>query len=302
VGEDLRRPDIREDAEINRRNFRITKRILDKYDYTPGCVGCEATLNDNQFGQRDHTVECRNRIESEMKNDPMDKQWIDDRNIRIKQEEPQPREQGIKREEEPKEEVREQPRSSSVETVEQDRQGSDVPVPESDDVMDDEVLYGEFQQGEQPARLSAQRETREDTNPQPAKKIRLEAIKKRIGGFVSELKLEKYDGSRQKLANVILDFELNRKSNKGCEQDITDIIQKISERETMTPHNDNHLEDVPRHDVLRRGQWRQEAQQEDGHRCQKIGDGVLRKDGRLQEGPEDRDQEAWRQDDHDPMD
>ena len=114
--------------------------------------------------------------------------------------------------------------------------------------------------------------------------------------------MKKYDGSRQRLANVILDLELNRKSNKGCKQEITDIIQKISERETMTPHNDDNLEEMCEnmtfYDEVNGGKKLNEKMVIEARRLEveffeKMGvyKRVLRT-GR----------EAWRQDDHGPMD
>ena len=38
-------PEVQEEADIHHRGFRVTNRILEKYDDTAGCPGCEAKLN-----------------------------------------------------------------------------------------------------------------------------------------------------------------------------------------------------------------------------------------------------------------
>ena len=55
-----------------RRNFRITNRILEKYGHTPG----------GARGRREHTDACRNRIENNMLEDPVEKGWIEKRDKR----------------------------------------------------------------------------------------------------------------------------------------------------------------------------------------------------------------------------
>ena len=76
-------PEVREPVRPPRRNFKITRKVLEKYDYTSGCAGCEATLEGRQWGGRDHTAECRARIERAMAEDPVDLRRILERDERL---------------------------------------------------------------------------------------------------------------------------------------------------------------------------------------------------------------------------
>ena len=49
------------------RDFRITKELLAKYGYTPGCMGC--TANKHGSDRRGRTVRCRQRLEQCMRDD-----------------------------------------------------------------------------------------------------------------------------------------------------------------------------------------------------------------------------------------
>ena len=69
--EPLTKLEARTEEQVVRRNFRITKRILEKYGHTPGCIGCEAALAGG--ARREHTDACCNRIESKMLEDPDEK-------------------------------------------------------------------------------------------------------------------------------------------------------------------------------------------------------------------------------------
>ena len=75
-------PEARAEEEVVRRNFRITNRILGKYGHTPGCTGCEAALAGGARGRREHTDACRNRIKNKMLEDPDEKGWIEKRDKR----------------------------------------------------------------------------------------------------------------------------------------------------------------------------------------------------------------------------
>ena len=134
--EPVSRPEVREEEEVNRRNFRITRRILEKYGCTAGYPGCEAHLEGRDRGGRDHTRKCRDRIERKMLEDPEDKEAIDKRDKRLQRTvcEKDGMTDGGK---------------EQVDT----REGIDVPVPadeeseengnmETDD-EDDNVLYGQ---------------------------------------------------------------------------------------------------------------------------------------------------------------
>ena len=81
------RQQAKEDEGVIRRNFRITKRLIEKYGHTSGCIGCEALMEGRIRGARDHTRECRARIEKSMKEDPEDKVWINKRDERSEKKE-----------------------------------------------------------------------------------------------------------------------------------------------------------------------------------------------------------------------
>ena len=68
-------------SELLRRDFGITKRMLERYDYTAECLGCNAALSNKP--RREHNKECRERIEAQMHEDPEDLVRIIERDIRL---------------------------------------------------------------------------------------------------------------------------------------------------------------------------------------------------------------------------
>ena len=58
-----------EEREVRRRDFKITKRILEKYGYDPDCPGCTGALTGKR---REHTLKCRVRLEEKMNDDVVD--------------------------------------------------------------------------------------------------------------------------------------------------------------------------------------------------------------------------------------
>ena len=68
-------------SEPVRRDFQITKRVLERYDNTVGCPGCNAALSNKP--RREHNKECRERIEAQMHEDPEDLVRIIERDIRL---------------------------------------------------------------------------------------------------------------------------------------------------------------------------------------------------------------------------
>ena len=65
-GHKLPKPPSRHDPGLIR-DFRITDEILLKYGYAKGCKGCEA--KELGIGKRNHSDECRGRIEKEASED-----------------------------------------------------------------------------------------------------------------------------------------------------------------------------------------------------------------------------------------
>lgn len=71
---EARRADTRDPPEVVPRDFRITKKLLDKHG---------ATLEGRTRGQRGHIKACRDRIEKAMKEDMIDKDRIERRDTRL---------------------------------------------------------------------------------------------------------------------------------------------------------------------------------------------------------------------------
>ena len=60
----------------------ITHKEIDKYGPTPECVGCEVEAR-CEVTRREHSDNCRNRIEEEMRRDEADKQRLDNTDGRM---------------------------------------------------------------------------------------------------------------------------------------------------------------------------------------------------------------------------
>ena len=69
-----------EEMETSRRDFRITKQVIDKYGHTLGCKGCDAH---RQGKCRDHSKVCRKRIADQMIADDVLRSRISSRNTRL---------------------------------------------------------------------------------------------------------------------------------------------------------------------------------------------------------------------------
>ena len=83
------RPRIEEDQEyvpeINVKRMMIRKEDVEKYGATKNCGGCQA-VEEGRGRRVNHTQECRNRIEEEMKQDPNDAMRIERSKRRIDEE------------------------------------------------------------------------------------------------------------------------------------------------------------------------------------------------------------------------
>ena len=67
-GADIPEARVMPDMKI-RRDFKVTRGLLDDLGPTPGCIGCEAAMTAGSTS-RPHTRECRDRLEELMTNDP----------------------------------------------------------------------------------------------------------------------------------------------------------------------------------------------------------------------------------------
>ena len=73
-------PTTQEPPKPKRREFKITRKLLEKQGYHSDCLGCDAVLN--RISQRPHSAACRNRLEEEMEADFEDVQRLIDRDVR----------------------------------------------------------------------------------------------------------------------------------------------------------------------------------------------------------------------------
>ena len=67
VAEGMPQPMTQEPPKPKRREFKITRKLLEKHGYHSDCSGCDAVLN--RTSQRPHSAACRNRLEEEMEPD-----------------------------------------------------------------------------------------------------------------------------------------------------------------------------------------------------------------------------------------
>ena len=77
---------MRQHEEGLRRDFRITAEILETIGYTTDCAGCEAKILGTDH--RNHSAECRKRLEKEMQRDENMKEALERRNMRMQMEPP----------------------------------------------------------------------------------------------------------------------------------------------------------------------------------------------------------------------
>ena len=63
------------------RDFRITRKVIEKFGYSPGCIGCEAHMTGGC--QREHSMTCRRRLEDEMVKDDSARVTITKRDLRM---------------------------------------------------------------------------------------------------------------------------------------------------------------------------------------------------------------------------
>ena len=79
----LERPMARPSRRGEVRELRITKRLLEKYGYTPNCPGCTKSQSHNSKGQRPHTAACRTRIYLSMQDDPEELERLEGAVVRV---------------------------------------------------------------------------------------------------------------------------------------------------------------------------------------------------------------------------
>ena len=82
VAEGMPQPMTQEPQKPKRREFKITRKLLEKHGYHSDCLGCDAVLI--RTSQRPHSAACRNRLEEEMEADVEDVQRLIDRDVRLR--------------------------------------------------------------------------------------------------------------------------------------------------------------------------------------------------------------------------
>ena len=75
LGEGAGVPEVSEKEIVPRRRV-ITMRELEKYGFTPGCIGCEAKRRGG-VAKSGHNEECRRRIEAKMNDDELGRAMLD---------------------------------------------------------------------------------------------------------------------------------------------------------------------------------------------------------------------------------
>ena len=80
-GSKLAETPVRQHEEGLRRDFRITADLLEKFGYTADCAGCEAKILGTDH--RNHSAECRARLEKEMQRDEQMTETLKRRDKRV---------------------------------------------------------------------------------------------------------------------------------------------------------------------------------------------------------------------------
>ena len=79
----------REPPAVYRRDFRITRQILERYGYSDDCPGCRGQQNPGLPGRSD-TAECRGRLEQAMLQDERLRRVLEERDVRHGLAQPEP--------------------------------------------------------------------------------------------------------------------------------------------------------------------------------------------------------------------
>ena len=222
--------------ELRRRNFKITKSILEKHGYSTNCIGCDAILSGGD--PRGHTIGCRSRLEKAMEGDPGDQQRLESRDRRLHQ--------GEKVSD--KETVNERVQQENVQTEEQEDVQTakiDVEMDNEEDVqVQQDVLYGNAEGGDEEidgentekTRSSLQYEKRHYTKSEEGeaggegqqKKQKIANLNQEVRYLSNVYNLNKYDGTRQKMQRILSSMQNDSRSEKEEKTDITDIIKKVA--------------------------------------------------------------------------
>ena len=230
-------PEVQQPRDRKRRNFRISKKVLEKYGYAAGCPGCEAMMDGTKA--KEHLRECRDRIENAMEEDPVDHQKIRDRDERVYKENADGAAQG--EEELPPGGDQEGQQASNRGEVQANRED------------DENILYGgqedEDQEEERgapaaglPASSASPRRCSEDDDREweelaaRAKRRRLD-LTHAAKLLAKRLDLPKY-GPANRIQSILKSMDDNFMVQGKLETDITDVMKKVDEVNGSSPHDD----------------------------------------------------------------
>ena len=197
------------------RDFRITKKILQKHGHTPKCAGCEAAM---RGGSRPHDADCRKRLEEALGNDEQYKHRIEERDTRLFSE----------------------PLTSEAKVQDVEDCESEVDVQE---LMQDQGNIIDAQiQGDRGHKREAAKEEEEEASKE---KEEQDVKRRKLRLLISERQLCRI--SRSPCGNKPSRFQLNTVLNDlewGCNETVnrqTDISDFIG---ALSPHeDDNDLEE-----------------------------------------------------------
>ena len=226
--EDVGRAQGRPVSELLRRDFRITKRMLERYDYTAGCPGYNAALSNKP--RMEHNKECRERIEAQMHEDPEDLVRIFERDIRL---------------ERPNRGDERSPEEGSPDSVEEGQPPDHAVQP-----ADQQGCGCSRERRRGSCALWSRRRPSYSTDS--VVKLKLRNTKRRrflgmdedVRNILSKLGLRSCDGVGQKLTKMIANMTDEQVQNKVKTQHVTKIIEAVLQiSDKPTPHDDQQWED-----------------------------------------------------------
>ena len=235
-------PEVQAPREFKRRDFRITKLLLERYGFTGGCPGCQGMLD----GKRGHvhSKECRDRIEIAMEADPEDSQRIRSRDQRAYED---PIDAEVNIENATPDEAQSSGLARGPDGHELQGQAPEASAPDANmGITGDagDILYGKAEgdaAGEpQEEQRGPMRERSENqTDPEKVKRRKLCSITDETKKLQAILGMNMYDGNRQKLREMLKDMRGTReKGSSNKNSDITSIMNLIAEKEKYTPHDE----------------------------------------------------------------
>ena len=220
-GANLKEPEPAEEQEATRRDFKITKPILERFGYSDACKGCEAVV----FGlpPRPHSQSCRHRLEAEMRKDEGHHQRLQQRDERLQRETTPKIEEKI---------------DEAIESGSEDGGDDDENVAGRGTKRGQEEVRPEGpnwnHQGGTASDQSKPSESSEDCSPN--KRQRLEMVKKLRKVLANVMRKKVGSVSASHKNEEFADVFVNRDLKPSGSMDITGILCAVMEREARHPH------------------------------------------------------------------